>query len=95
MLVCWYFQPAMQLLPLLTFSLVSSPLPPPPLPGVNMYTVYTYTVCKGGVWGHRRGGGLRHIKHLPQSPFTGNFFYITTFGIAFYQSNVSTALPSY
>jgi hypothetical protein len=38
------------------------------------YTVYTYTVRGRGVWFHRRGGGLRHIKHLPQSPFTGKFF---------------------
>jgi hypothetical protein len=28
-------------------------------------------------------------KHLPQSPFTGQYFSITTFGIAFYQSNLS------
>jgi hypothetical protein len=31
-------------------------------------------------------------KHLAQSPFTDqNFFYITTFGIAFYESNLATA----
>jgi hypothetical protein len=39
----------------------SNPLPSclalPPLSCVNKYSVYTYTVCKGGVWGHRRGGG--------------------------------------
>ncbi len=41
--------------------------PPPPPPCVNNYTVYTYTECGGGgVWAHRRGGGLRQIKHLPQ-----------------------------
>jgi hypothetical protein len=40
------FDPApCELLPPLTFPLVSSPLP---LPCVNKYTVYTYTVCKGG-----------------------------------------------
>ncbi len=38
------------------------------------------------------GGGLRQIKHLPQSPFTSIFFQITTFGLAFYQSNLSTIL---
>ncbi len=43
-----------------------------------------------GVGGHRRGEGLRQIKHLPQSPFTCKFFLITTFGIAFYQFNLST-----
>jgi hypothetical protein len=32
----------------LTFYLVSS-LPSPPLPCVNKYTVYTYTVGKGGI----------------------------------------------
>ncbi len=37
-----------------------------------------------------RKGGPQTDKHLPQSPFTGKFFYITTFGIAFYQSNLST-----
>jgi hypothetical protein len=37
-----------------------------------------------------RGGGLRQIKHLPLSPLTGQFFQITTFGNAFYQSNLST-----
>jgi hypothetical protein len=43
---------------------------------VNKYTVYTYTVCKGreGIFGHRRGGVLKQIKHLPQSPITGQFF---------------------
>ncbi len=59
--------------------LTVAPLPslwlaPPPLPCVYMYTVNTYTVCKGrGVWGYRRGGGLRQIKYQPQSPFTGKF----------------------
>jgi hypothetical protein len=45
-------------------------------------------VC--GVWGHKRVGGLRQIKYLPQRPFTGQFFLITAFGIEFYQSNLST-----
>jgi hypothetical protein len=46
----------------------------------------------GGVWGHRRGGGLRQMTHLPQSPGTSKFFlYITTFAIAFHQSNLSMA----
>ncbi len=48
-------------------------------------------MCKGGVgvWGQRRGGGLRQIKHLPQGPFSGQFFKVMTFGIAFYQTNLS------
>ncbi len=32
--------------------------------------------------------GLRHIKHLPQTPCTGKYFQITTFALAFYQSNL-------
>ncbi len=33
--------------------------------------------------------GSQTDKHLPQSPFTGEFLKITTLGIAFYQSNLS------
>ncbi len=32
--------------------LSGSTLPPPPLPCVNKYTVYTYTVCVGGGEGY-------------------------------------------
>jgi hypothetical protein len=59
----------------LIFSLVSSS-PPPPLPCVNKYTVlYTRIQCVSGgeVWDHMRGGGLRQIKHLPQSFLQVNF----------------------
>jgi hypothetical protein len=44
----------------------------PPLPCVNKYAVYTYTVCKegGGVW----STGPQTDKHLPQSPFSGQIF---------------------
>jgi hypothetical protein len=31
-------------------------------------------VRRSGVRGHRRGGGLRQIKHQAHSPFTGQFF---------------------
>jgi hypothetical protein len=42
----------------------------------------------------RWGGGLMQAdKHLPQSPFTGKIFFITKFGTAFYQSNLSTSTP--
>ncbi len=41
-----------------------------PLPLCEKYTVYTYTVCKRGIW----GSGPQTVKHLPQSPFTGQFF---------------------
>jgi hypothetical protein len=37
-----------------------------------------------------RGGGPQADKHLPLSPCTGKFFYIATFGIDYYQSNLST-----
>jgi hypothetical protein len=33
-----------------------------------------------------RGRGPQTDKHLPQSPFTGKLYLITTFGNAFYQS---------
>jgi hypothetical protein len=56
------------------YCLLSGYLPPSPLPCVNKYTVHVYSV-RGEVWYQRRGGGLRHVKHLPQSPFTGQFFF--------------------
>jgi hypothetical protein len=54
----------------LPFSLVQ--LSPPPLPCVNKYAVYTYTV---GMWGG--GGGVLGPyadKHPPLSSLTGKFF---------------------
>jgi hypothetical protein len=61
-----------ELLPLLTFSLVSS-TPPPTIPCVNEYTVYTVQCARGGyvVIG---GEGPQTDKHLKQSPFTSNYF---------------------
>ncbi len=63
----------------LIFSLVSSPLPSPP--SLCEYVIVLYNThiqeCKGwgrGGWVRRRGGDLRQIKHVPQSPFTGQFF---------------------
>ena len=55
-----------------------------------MYLFTQGRVGGGRVEQERRGEGLRQIKHVTQSPFTGQFFFITTFGIAFYQSNLST-----
>ncbi len=52
-----------------------------------------YTVCKGG-----GGGGLwdswpqTDKQNLPQSPFKGQFFLMTTFGGAFCESYYSTLL---
>ncbi len=42
-----------------------------------LYTRIQYSVegpGGGEVWGHRRGKDLRQINHLPQSPFTFQFF---------------------
>ncbi len=64
---CWYFWPSF--VNCCPFNLIFySTLPP--LPCVK-YTVYTYTVCKGGEYG---GSGPQTDKHLPESPFTGQFF---------------------
>ncbi len=42
---CWYFRPSfVNFCPSNLFSGSN----PPPIPYVNMFTVYTYTVCKGG-----------------------------------------------
>jgi hypothetical protein len=43
----------------------------------------------------KKGRSIRQIKHLPQSPFTGQFCYITTFDIAFYLSSLSTVSTIY
>ncbi len=77
-----------QLCELLPSNLLSGSTPPPhPLPFVYKYTVYTYTECKvGGV----RGSGPQTDKHLPQSPFTGQYFLMMTFCIAFCYSYLST-----
>jgi hypothetical protein len=68
---CWYFIPSfVNCCPsYLFFS--SAPPPLPPLPCVNKFTEYTYTVCKGG--GRAWGSGHQTDKHFPQSPFTRNF----------------------
>ncbi len=63
--------------------LSGSTLPPPPLPCVNKYTVYTYTVCSGeGVYGVLE---LRQINTCRKVPLQVNFC-MTTFCIAFYES---------
>jgi hypothetical protein len=66
---------------------------------VNKHSVlfsvlYTRIQCirGGGVWGRRRGGGPQTDKHPPQVPIQVSFLHLhftTTFGIAFYQSNLS------
>ncbi len=66
--------------------LSGSTLPSPPSLCEQLYcTVYTYTVCKGGggVWSSEP----QTDKHLPQRPFTGQFFYMTTFCFGFYKVN--------
>jgi hypothetical protein len=68
----------------LPFGFNSSPLPLSPLPCVNKYCIlYTCIKCvRGRVW----GSGPQTEKQQPQSPFTRQFFLMTTFCIAFYES---------
>jgi hypothetical protein len=42
----------------------------------------------------RRGGGIRQINTCRKVPLQVNFFSITTYGFAFYQSNLSTLLDT-
>ncbi len=83
MLVC-IFDPALLTVARLPFSLVQ--LSPSPLPCVNKYTVYTYTVGGEGIW----GSGPQTDKHLPQSPLAGHFFLDDD--IAFHEFYLSTGL---
>ncbi len=87
---CWCFRPSFVNCCPSNF-LSGSTLPP--LPCVNKYTVYTYTVGKGGPPLTPRGGvwgsGPQTDKHRPQSPLTGQFFQMTTFCIAFNESYLS------
>jgi hypothetical protein len=55
-----------------------STLPPP----MSKYIIYRQCAIGDG------GGGAQTDENLPPSPFTGKFFYRTTFR-AFYQSNLS------
>jgi hypothetical protein len=59
----------------------------PPLP-LSLYTVYTYTVCRGG-----GGYGALGLTQISTCPITGQKFWMTTFCIAFYESYLSTFLP--
>ncbi len=77
---CWYF--STQLCELLPSNLLSGHLSPTPPPSCVNYLVYTYTVCKGrGVWGHRRGGGLRQINTYRKvhKVLYRTIFYMPTF----------------
>jgi hypothetical protein len=79
---CWYFRPSFVNCCPLTFSLVQ--LSPPSSTLCEMYTWYTYTVCKGvgeGLW----GSWTQKDTHLPVSPFLDD-----TFCIAFYECYLST-----
>jgi hypothetical protein len=42
----------------------------------------------------KEGRDLQTDKHVPQSPLTGQFFMMTTFCIAFYESYLSMVAPS-
>jgi hypothetical protein len=70
--------------------LSGSPLLPCP-PSLCQSTVYRQCVAERGVGVLRpEWRGPQTDNHLPQSPFTGQFFFMTTFCISFYQSNLST-----
>jgi hypothetical protein len=79
---CWYFRPSF-------VNWCPSPLLfgltlPPPLPCVNKYTVYTYTVCTGyGVL------NLRQINACRRVPLQVIILDDDTFCIAFYESHLS------
>ncbi len=82
-----------QLCELLPFSL-SLLFNPLPVPSVNNYSVYcsVYTYLHIRFMQCARGdlsSGLQTYKHLPQSPFTGKFFQMTTFCMSFYESYLS------
>jgi hypothetical protein len=80
----------------LTFSLVSSPSPPPTLPCVNKYTLYMYTVCKGGgsVGPYSyEGRGPQTDKTPAAKSLYRSIFLDNDICIAFYQSNLPTAVP--
>ncbi len=63
--ICWYFRPNfVNCCP--SNLLTGSTSPPSPLPCVNKYTVYTYTMCKGG--GRYGVLGLRQINTCRKVP---------------------------
>jgi hypothetical protein len=64
------FDPATRTVAPHPFSLVQLPPAPPFHVSISILSTYTYSVCKMGVW----GSGPQADRHLPQSPFTGNFF---------------------
>ncbi len=65
----WYFRPSF--VNCCPSPLLSGSNLPPPLPCVNIGTLYTRLQCeRGWVW----GPGPWTDKQLPQSPFTGQFF---------------------
>ncbi len=63
------FRPSFVNCCLLTFCLIQLS-PPPSLPYVNKYTVYTYSVCSGGGYGVL---GLRQINICREVPLLVNF----------------------
>jgi hypothetical protein len=59
---CWFFRPSfVNCCPSNLLSGLISPLSPFPVWISILGNVYTYTVCKGGVW----GSGPQTDKHLP------------------------------
>jgi hypothetical protein len=94
-----HIRPALWSIAPLTFSLVRSPLLPFPVwISVRHGTcIHTRIKCvRGGMGKTGAGeGDLRQIKTPSAKSLTGKFFYITKFGIAFCQSNLSTVPRMY
>ncbi len=80
---CWYFRPSF--VNCCPSNLLSRSIPPPPS-CVSKYTLYMYTLCVGG------GGGVcgpQADKHMPQRPFTCQFFQKMTFCYGVFMVNYS------
>ncbi len=89
----WYFRTSF--VKCCPSNLISGSSLPPPLPCVNKYTVYTYTVCKGGgVRGHRRGGDVRQKNTCRKVPLEENFLDDDSFLWFLYSLYVKEAASS-
>ncbi len=71
---------------------VSTPPPPPTLPCVKYVCTYCMhvPVCKGG--GGYGGSGPQTDKHLPQSPITGQVFWMMSFSFYGMGSLITTRI---
>ncbi len=56
---------------------------------VHIYCMHVYSVCKGGGY---RGSEPQTDKHLPQSPFIGQFFWMMSFSFYGMDSLITTRI---